>query len=93
MVGVVVARSYDDIKIGILRLNKRLEEVRGFDPNSVQSQFGDPNLAKLRASVDDALVRTFGMNESEHRRYADAASFSTGPVRMNSRLSLGEIRD
>lgn len=93
MTGVVVARSYNDIKLGIIRLQRRLEEVRSFDPNLVQSQSGDPNLAKLRASVDDAIVRTFGMNASEHRRYADASAFSTGPVRINGRLSLGEIRE
>jgi hypothetical protein len=45
---------------GIDRLRKRIEAVNNFDPTSVTDQYNLPHVKALAASIDDALVRTFG---------------------------------
>ena len=48
------------IEDGLTRLKKRLEDVHKFDPLTVTDQHDAPELEALEASIDDALVRTFG---------------------------------
>lgn len=84
--------SEGELRAGIVRLNKRVAAVEGFDPNSVQSQFDDPGLEALKASVADALDRTFGNNTVERRRYGNATDFDTGPLNMYERTSIQEVR-
>lgn len=64
---------------GIDRLRKRIEEVNQFDPQSVTDQYDIPHVKALSASIDDALVRTFGAESLEYKRYENAADFDNGP--------------
>jgi predicted nucleotide-binding protein len=64
---------------GINLLKKRLEDVRGFDPLSVTDQHNAPQLDALEASIDDALVRTFGADTLDYERYKSAKDFNRGP--------------
>jgi predicted nucleotide-binding protein len=84
--------SEGELRAGIVRLNKRVAAIEGFDPNSVQSQFDDPGLEALKASIADALDRTFGNDTVERRRYGNAADFDTGPISMYERTSIQEVR-
>lgn len=84
--------SIDAMRLGISRLEKRLEEVHAFDPKTIR-QRSDPSIAKIRASVDDALVRTFGNESIEYQRYSAAASFLTGPIYINQETPLNVIWD
>lgn len=84
--------SPQQMRQAVDRLQKRIEEVRGFNPDSIQEQFGNPEVARLQASVEDALVRTFGAHTFEYRRYSEAASFSAGPINLGRRTPIGEAR-
>ena len=64
---------------GIDRLKKRLEAMQSFDPQSVTDQHNTPELDALAASIDEALVRTFGADTLDYERYKSAKDFNRGP--------------
>jgi predicted nucleotide-binding protein len=66
----------EDIRQGVERLQRRLEALKQFDPNTVIEEFETPGLNALAASIDDALVRTFGSTSIEYERYRPATEFS-----------------
>src|SRR4051812_20835895 len=66
------------MRAGIDRLQKRIEEVDHFDPTTVTDQHDIPNVKALSASIDDALVRTFGADTLEYKRCKDASHFNNG---------------
>ena len=66
-------------EIGYRRLQKRLEAVQSFDPHSVTNQFNTPELNALAASIDEALVRTFGADTLDYERYKSAKDFQYRP--------------
>lgn len=53
------------IRSGIERLTKRLEEVHQFEPASVTDQFNIPHVERLSAAIDESLVRTFGADSAD----------------------------
>jgi predicted nucleotide-binding protein len=63
------------------------------DPRQVEQQFGSPPLVKLRAFVEDGLIRTFGEDTIEYKRYKNAASFHTGPVFVGHETPLHEVQE
>jgi hypothetical protein len=67
------------INLGIELLKKRLEDVNRFEPRSVIDQFNAPELDALVASIDDALVRTFGADTLDYERYQSAKYLERGP--------------
>lgn len=64
----------EDMRAGITRLERRIAEVQAFAPELFEGD--DSELSRLRASVDDALERTFGLGTTEYYRYGDASTFS-----------------
>jgi predicted nucleotide-binding protein len=83
--------SSELIKAGVGRLSKVLEAVRAFDPTSVREQFNIPQVEKLTASIDDALVRTFGADTLEYDRYRHAAEFNNGPFNYAYDVPIHEV--
>jgi predicted nucleotide-binding protein len=69
----------DQLRQGVERLTKRLDAVKQFDPRSVRDWNNPPSLEALCADVDDALVRTFGHDSVEYRRYLPAAQYNFYP--------------
>jgi predicted nucleotide-binding protein len=80
------------MRAGIDRLQKRLEEMKQFDPDSVTDQHDIPHVVKLNAAVDEALVRTFGSDSLDYERYQDAACLDNGPHYLGVRTPLMEVR-
>jgi predicted nucleotide-binding protein len=85
--------SEAQLRGGIERLSKRLHAVRDFDPEQVEQQFHSPPLEKLEASIDDGLLRTFGEDTIEYRRYKPAASFDTGPMNVYHDTPIRVVRE
>ncbi len=81
-----------DLKAGAVRMAKRLDEVRNFAPERVTQQFDDPDVARIRASVEEGLQRTFGAGTPDYNRYHAACSFSTGPILLNRRANAHEVQ-
>jgi predicted nucleotide-binding protein len=67
---------------GIELLNRRLDELHAFDPNTVTDQFHHPDLDALGRGIEETLVRVFGPDTLDHDRYSSAAFFDTGPISM-----------
>jgi hypothetical protein len=80
------------ITAGIERLKKRLEELQRFDPASVAEQYNIPEMDRLSASIDDALVRTFGADTVEYDRYRRAGDFDNGPHNYAHKVAIAEVR-
>lgn len=79
----------DQIERGIRRIEKRLEEVRKLDPNSLDRQDPYATLRPLTTSIDTAIVDTFGVGTVEHKRYLSAAYFNW-PIRMGGGIPHSE---
>jgi predicted nucleotide-binding protein len=83
--------SPDELEAGISRLEKRLVQLRAFEPTSIQEQYNHPELDALKASIDDTLVRTFGSDTHDYLRYRGAAQFDSGPMNLYSDTYIGEV--
>lgn len=68
--------SLEQLKLGIERLKKRVEEVSQFAPHEVDPRNPAATTEALRASIEDSLGRTFGADTEEYKRYRSAANFS-----------------
>lgn len=77
---------------GVIRLKKRLAEVEAFEPSAVDPYNPTPAVAGIRASVDDAIVRTFGNNTVEYTRYKAASSFSW-PLNLDRDVTASRVHE
>lgn len=68
--------TFDDLKLGIARLQRRLQELEAFDPGKAVGGNTSALTAPLSTSIEDALGRTFGHDTVEYRRYEPAARFN-----------------
>jgi predicted nucleotide-binding protein len=81
----------EELRLGIDRLTKRLGEVSAFDPTSVTEQNNIPQVEALSAAVDDSLIRTFGADTLDYRRYSDAAYFDNGPHNYAYHVPISDV--
>ncbi len=58
-------------------LQRRIEELRKFDVNSI-STLNDPRINVLSQAIDEALVRIFGSDTVDYERYMWAAHLRSG---------------
>ena len=79
------------LQAGIDRLNKLLDRVKQFDPQSVIEQFNIPHVDQLSAAIDDALARTFGPESLDYDRYRSAAEFDNGPFNYAYEVPIREV--
>jgi predicted nucleotide-binding protein len=84
--------SPQQLQAGIERLKKCIERVEAFDPNNVKEQHNIPHVEKLAASLDEALVRTFGADSLDYERYKNAAYFSNGPHNYRYPIPIAEVQ-
>lgn len=82
----------EKVRQGIQRLERRIEEVEAFNPQKIQTQDDTSAADALSASVDGALVQTFGSDTVEYRRYRAATMFSW-PLNMAYETPIHEIQE
>lgn len=83
--------TVEEIRQGIVRLRKRLDEVNAFEPTSVVEQNNIPHVEALAAAVDEALIRTFGADTLDYQRYSDAGFFDNGPFNYAYQVPIREV--
>ena len=66
------------------RLGKRVEELKAFDPATVESRFESPEVTVLQVAVDETLAAAFGHGTPDYYRYRSAAKLDHGPVTMST---------
>jgi len=86
--------SIAEMEAGIIRLQKRLDELNAFDPRQMRVEH-PPELNTLGTSVKRALEKTFGENTSDYNRYASAGNLVWSPVAfvMGQRTPLHEYQE
>lgn len=67
--------SVEEMKRGIQRIQRRLDEVTQFDPKTLDPRDPSGTVRPLSASIETALTETFGRGTIEYIRYATAARF------------------
>lgn len=82
----------EQMKRGIRRLELRIREVEEFDPTTVRTDEDTATAEALAASVEGALVETFGPDTVEYRRFSDAAMFNW-PINLVYGTPTHEIQD
>lgn len=68
--------STADMQKGIKRLQRRLDQVRAFDPATLDAQDPSSTVRPLEADIETALSETFGHGTVEYDRFAAAKYFS-----------------
>ena len=68
----------------VIRLIRRIDELKAFDIKLVKERFGDPKVVAMEASIEDALSKAFGHGTVEYNRYERATSITgrVGSVHM-----------
>lgn len=74
--------SLPGLRMGILRLTRRLERLQAFNIADVVDSRTHPSLDALRAYIDDGLEKTFGRSTPAFARFSNASSITTGPVNI-----------
>lgn len=76
------ALTVEQMRKGIVRLDKVIKEIEAFDPSQVSKRWG-PEQTALETSIEGTLSSVFGHNTVEFRRYARAASLDNGAITMD----------
>jgi hypothetical protein len=79
------------MRLGIQRLSKALEDVRRFNPASVNDQRNVPDIPRLSAAVDEALVRTFGADTLDYERYRRASDLAKRML-VGPEMPIADVR-
>jgi predicted nucleotide-binding protein len=82
----------EQMRAGIGRLRKLIDEIKLFDPRSVTEQYNIPEMQRLQAAVQDRLARTFGADSLEYERYKAAAIFDNGPHNYAYEVPIQEVQ-
>jgi predicted nucleotide-binding protein len=82
----------DQMKAGVDRLNRRIEETRQFDPQLITEQYNIPQIDRLKAAVEETLARTFGADTLDYERYKNAAYFDNGPHNYAYKVPIEDVR-
>lgn len=61
----------DEMKLGVTKLERRVQELRAFDVQKINNG-SDPSILALQASISGTLDSTFGSNSVQRRRYSEA---------------------
>lgn len=62
----------------IQRIERCVNDLKAFDPSTIQKRFGAPEVIVLQASIDEALSAAFGHGTTAYDRYCSAAKLDQG---------------
>lgn len=69
--------TVEQMRRGVARLRKRVEELETFDPQSVHKRYA-PEVEVLGTSIEETLGSVFGPSTIEYNRYRHAADIDVG---------------
>jgi len=82
--------TVDQMRRGIARLQKRIDDLEAFDPTSVQKRWS-PEVNVLEKVIDETLAAVFGHNTIEYNRYCYGKSLDHGLICMGQESSPHEV--
>ena len=68
--------TLDQMQQGVVRLRKRIADVEAFDPTSIDPANPTASVQGLQASIQEALMRTFGADSVEYKLYTPATAWT-----------------
>lgn len=71
--------SPEQMRRGIERLQRRIEELEAFDTQAPRKRFA-ADVSGLQKAIEETLQRVFGPNTFEFNRYQRAADLDSGPL-------------
>lgn len=84
--------TVDQMRRGIGRIQRRIEELEAFDPLSVRDRFA-PEVSTLEKSIDETLIAVFGHDTLDYERYRNARNMDQGPLNYIRKPSLAEVHE
>ncbi len=66
----------------IERLQRRINQLEAFDPQTVTKRFSDPSVTAIEKAIDETLSAVFGHGTVEYDRYSEATALDHGPVNV-----------
>ena len=82
--------TVEQMKSALTRLDKRLDDLRAFDPEEITKR-NDPRIDALENKIDDFLVKTFGEETAEYKRYSSATRLDTAGIYVGRTVPLNEV--
>jgi predicted nucleotide-binding protein len=73
------SRSVPEMRSGIERLTRRIEELKAFDPQSV-STHRSSEIVSLETAIEDTLAAVFGQGTPKFKRYRPACDLEPSPT-------------
>ncbi len=83
--------TVDQMKLGISRIQKRIDELDTFGPESVSARYS-PEVSALETAIDETLAAVFGQGTAAYKRYKGAASLDNGPLVFGQQPSILVVR-
>ncbi|MGO9600163.1 MAG: TIR domain-containing protein [Isosphaeraceae bacterium] len=83
--------TINQMKRGISRIQKRVEELELFDPETISERWG-PEVKVLQTAIDETLAAVFGHDSVKYNRYRRAADLDHGPILAGRPATLREAR-
>jgi predicted nucleotide-binding protein len=85
----------DQIRRRIQGLERCIDELKAFDPQTVQKRYNIPEVVAIETSITDALGAAFGHGTDRFRLFEDAARLDQGPhvARMGPAFGRGPTPD
>lgn len=81
----------DKIISAIKKIDRRIEELKGFDIDSLQTRW-DPSVDALVSKTNSTLQEVLGVDTVEYNEYS-ISSLDTLPIMIGSDYSMGGVRD
>lgn len=83
--------SYEQMKVANVKINRRINELKSFDVDSVQTGT-EPSLLVLSQSLDQFLIDTFGNESAEYHRHGPYTELRTASL-MVGHTPSSQIRE
>src|SRR5258706_3152033 len=81
--------SVGEMPRGLNRIQKRIDELKAFDPETVQDRWGT-EARVLQAAIEGTLADTFGQETPDYERYHTL--LDNGPLIMGRPSPIHEVR-
>ncbi len=83
--------SFDQLKLGVARLKRRLGELEDFNPDLITQENMQAITAPLQASIEDSVGQVLAHDSIEYQRYEPVARFDNAILFMDTGTPLDEV--
>jgi len=67
------------MRLRLSEIQQCVADLKAFDPQTVNSRYGEPEVERIQAAIEDALSQAFGHGTPTYNRFSGAATLDQGP--------------